>query len=101
MKRVPFAVVAAWSFLFSSLVYSQEAYSQEAPSQKTKAVETLPLDQIHAGMHGVAYTVFQGTKPKSMVVEVLGVFRNVHGPKDDTILVPLARATLHETVVGH
>src|ERR1700683_405747 len=50
---------------------------------------TIPVGQIHAGMHGVAYTVFEGVKPESMDVEVLGVLHNVNGPKGDVILVRL------------
>ncbi|HVN19990.1 MAG TPA: hypothetical protein VMU05_14490 [Dongiaceae bacterium] len=50
---------------------------------------TIPVDQIQAGMHGVAYTVFQGVKPEPMDVEVLGVLRNVNGPKGHIILVRL------------
>jgi hypothetical protein len=50
---------------------------------------TIPVDQIHAGMRGVAYTVFEGVKPEAMDVEVLGVLRNVNGPKGDVILVRL------------
>ena len=49
----------------------------------------MPLDQIHEGMKGTALTVFQGVKPESMEVEVLGVMRNVSGPKGDIILVRL------------
>ena len=49
----------------------------------------MPLDQIHEGMKGTALTVFQGVKPESMDVEVLGVLRNVSGPKGDIILVRL------------
>lgn len=49
----------------------------------------MPLSQIHAGMKGTALTVFQGVKPESMDVEVLGVLRNVNGPKADIILVRL------------
>ncbi len=49
----------------------------------------MPLDQIHEGMEGTALTVFQGVKPESMDVEVLGVMRNVNGPKGDIILVRL------------
>ena len=52
----------------------------------------LPLDQVHAGMKGTALTVFQGVKPESMDVEVLGVLRNVNGPKGDIILVRLQGA---------
>jgi len=40
-------------------------------------------------MRGVAYTVFQGTKPEAMDVEVLGVLKNTNGPKGDVILVRL------------
>ena len=40
-------------------------------------------------MRGVAYTVFEGVKPETMEVEVLGVLHNVNGPKGDIILVRL------------
>ena len=40
-------------------------------------------------MKGTALTVFQGVKPESMDVEVLGVLHNVNGPKGDIILVRL------------
>ncbi len=49
----------------------------------------ISLDQIHEGMRGVAYTVFQGVKPEPMDVEVLGVLHNANGPKGDVILVRL------------
>jgi len=60
---------------------------------------TIPVSQIHAGMHGVAYTVFQGIKPESMDVEVLGVLHNVNGPKGDVILVRLHGAKVEYTGV--
>src|SRR5271165_3752948 len=40
-------------------------------------------------MHGVAYTVFEGTKPEAMEVEILGVLHNMAGPKSDVILARL------------
>jgi hypothetical protein len=49
----------------------------------------MPLSQIQVGMHGTAYTVFQGVKPEPMEVEVLGILRNMTGPKGDIILVRL------------
>lgn len=58
-------------------------------AQSAKPVDTLPVSQIYVGMHGVAYTVFQGTTPESMSVEVLGVLKNANGPKGDIILVRL------------
>src|SRR5690349_11265772 len=59
-------------------------------AQISKTVPTIPVGEIHAGMHGVAYTVFQGTKPEAMGVEVLGILRNANGPKGDIILVRLS-----------
>ena len=50
---------------------------------------TIPIDQIHAGMRGYALTVFEGVKPESMGVEVLGVLHNVNGPKGNIILIRL------------
>lgn len=61
-------------------------------AQPSKPIETISVGQIHAGMRGVAYTVFQGTKPESMDVEVLGVLKNANGPKGDVILVRLGGA---------
>src|SRR5262249_24421129 len=79
MRRTVLVLVVVYAFLFSLLTFAQ----------KTKPAETIPLDQIHTGMKGVAYTVFQGTKPESMEVEVLGVLKNANGPKGDIILVRL------------
>jgi hypothetical protein len=61
--------------------------SAVTPAVVTPAI--MPLDQIHAGMKGTALTVFQGVKPEPMGVEVLGVLRNVNGPKGNIILVRL------------
>jgi len=58
-------------------------------AQNTPTQPTIPVDQIHTGMHGVAYTVFQGVKPEAMDLEVLGVLHNVNGPKGNIILIRL------------
>ncbi len=49
----------------------------------------MTVDQVRPGMKGVAYTVFQGTQPEAMEVEILGVLKDVNGPKSDVILVRL------------
>jgi hypothetical protein len=80
-----FVSVSVACLAFSSLACAQIAAS--APAAPT--TQTIPVSQIHTGMRGVAYTVFQGVKPESMEVEVLGVLRNMNGPKGDVILVRL------------
>jgi hypothetical protein len=59
----------------------------------------MPLSQIKIGMTGEAYTVFQGTRPEKMGVEVLGILRNMAGPKGDVILVRLSGAKAEYTGV--
>ena len=49
----------------------------------------MKVEDVRPGMKGVGYTVFQGTKPETMGVEVLGVLRNLNGPKSDVVLVRL------------
>jgi hypothetical protein len=48
-----------------------------------------PLDQVHRGQHGVAYTVFEGVVPSAVEVEILGVLHNALGPRQDMILARL------------
>ena len=72
--------------VFALFVFSLSAFLSAQTAQPPR---TISVDQIHAGMSGVAYTVFQGVKPEPMEVEVLGVLRNVNGPKGDIILVRL------------
>src|SRR2546423_12800755 len=84
MRRAALVAVVVYGFLASFLIFSQASFAQT-----TKPTETIPVAQIHPGMRGVAYTVFQGTKPEPMSVEVLGVLKNANGPKGDIILVRL------------
>src|SRR5581483_4040509 len=84
MRRAVLALAIAC--LFVLCFYLQAQTLQPANLKKT---DTIPVSQIHAGMKGVAYTVFQGTKPESMDVEVLGILKNANGPKGDIILVRL------------
>jgi hypothetical protein len=44
---------------------------------------------VHKGLRGVAYTVFQGTQPEAMQLEILGVLHNAIGPGQDMILARL------------
>src|SRR6185312_10827066 len=75
--------------LFFSCVVLCISLSPALQSQTFTPYKTIAVKDIHAGMKGVAYTVFQGTKPEPMDVEVLGILKNANGPKGDIILVRL------------
>jgi hypothetical protein len=61
--------------------------------------ETLPLDQVHAGMQGYAYTIFAGDQVEKFDLEVLGVMPNFLGPKQSIILVQLKGPKVEHTGV--
>src|ERR1035441_9471570 len=74
------------------------AFASRLPAQ-TGAVSPPPSDggifpvsEVHAGMMATAWTVFKGTAPEPMDVEILGVMRNARGPGQDIILVQLLGA---------
>ncbi|MFZ0705171.1 MAG: SpoIVB peptidase S55 domain-containing protein, partial [Candidatus Korobacteraceae bacterium] len=62
-------------------------------------VQIMPESQVKPGMHGVAYTVFEGTKPEAMDVEILGILGSMAGPKSDVILARLHGAKVEYTGV--
>src|SRR6266436_2499374 len=84
MRKVVLPLVVLSCF-FTLLATAAETPGARAP----KTTGTIPVSQIHKGMRGVAYTVFQGTTPEDMDVEVLGVLKDMNGPKGDIILIRL------------
>ncbi len=48
-----------------------------------------PLNDVHRGQMATAWTVFTGTKPEPMQVEILGILRGARGPGHDMILAQL------------
>src|SRR5438552_7266295 len=94
MRKAVLSLASVYCF-FTLLAFA----AQVPASQPPKTTETIPVSQIHTGMRGVAYTVFQGTKPEPMDVEVLGVLKNMNGPKGDIILVRLHGAKAEYTGV--
>jgi len=48
-----------------------------------------PLSEVHRGLTGTAWTVFEGDKPEPMQVEILGLLHDALGPHQDLILAQL------------
>jgi hypothetical protein len=76
-------------FVFLSLGHAQTPAASLPAQPDPAATKIIKVDDVRPGMKGVGYTVFQGTKPEPMGVEVLGVLRNLNGPKSDVVLVKL------------
>lgn len=77
-------------FLFVGLGHAQtRTASQTSQPEPAATTQIMKVDDVRTGMKGIGYTVFQGTKVETMGVEVLGVLRNMNGPKSDVVLVKL------------
>ncbi len=64
------------------------------------AAPLMPVEEIRPGMVGIGRTVFQGTELQEFKAHILGVLRNVQGPKRDLILARLEGGPLAETGVA-
>ena len=88
MKKAVVLLVAL--FVFSGLASPQTAPNASAAGKiPTSQIKFMTVDEVRPGMKGVAYTVFEGVRPEAMDVEVLGLLRNMNGPKNDVVLVRL------------
>jgi hypothetical protein len=70
----------------------------EAP--KAGKVELFPEAALKPGMQAVAWTVFQGSKPEAVPVEIIGIWENAWGPKQDIIVAKLGGKAIHTNVAG-
>ena len=63
------------------------------------ATTMFPVDELKAGMVGVGRTVFEGDRLDEFKVHILGVLRNVIGPRRNLILARLEGGPLADTGV--
>jgi hypothetical protein len=112
MKETGLRLAALGIALAIALPHSvaQAAAAEDTPAQNAATAATpppstggfFPLAEVHRGLTGTAWTVFEGTHPEPMQVEILGVLRNALGPRQDLILARLhgARAEYTGVVEG-
>src|SRR5687768_3934642 len=84
MKRLLFAVLSSLALLVVSLPAAPPYY---------------PIDQVKPGMVATGHTVWQGDKIEEFNVHIIGVLRNVIGPRRDLILARLEGGPLAHTGV--
>jgi hypothetical protein len=68
-------------------------------SSYSQSNETIPVDQVRAGMQGYAYTIFAGDQVEKFDLEVIGVMPNFLGPRQSIILVQLKGPKVERTGV--
>src|SRR5262245_42645634 len=62
------------------------ALGAELTPPKAGKTEILPLREVKAGMQATAWTVFSGNQPEPVPIEIVGVWKNYLGPRQDVII---------------
>jgi hypothetical protein len=77
-------------------------FAAETPVSRPKAgkVEIMPLREIRPGMKATAWTVFQGTEPEPVPVEIVGRWKNQWGPNQDVIVGKMGGKAVRTNVAG-
>lgn len=86
---------AAAAFLVAAL----SVFSLDLSARQT-ASRLMPVDEVKPGMIGVGRTVFEGAELSEFKAHIIGVLRNVQGPKRDLILARLEGGPLAKTGVA-
>jgi len=96
MKRISrslagLAVVLPWT-----------ASAQEAAPVRPRAGKPpiMRASEVRAGMKGTAWTVFAGSEPEPVPVEILGLMKNAWGPRQDIILGKMTGKASRTNVAG-
>src|SRR5688572_22390251 len=67
---------------------------------KAGKAEIMKSADLKRGMKGIAWTVFEGSEPEPVPVEIVGLWKNAWGPKQDIILAKMGGKALRTGVAG-
>jgi len=56
--------------------------------------------ELKPGMTGTAWTVFTGTEPEAVPIEIIGLWKNAWGPKQDVIVAKMGGKAQRTNVAG-
>jgi len=105
MRIIP--AMRTWAllrYLLLLCVIAALGFAEEVPNMtvlpKAGKVELFPESALRAGMKAVAWTVFQGMKPEPVPVEIIGVWQNAWGPKQDIIVAKMTGKASRTNVAG-
>ena len=74
---------------FAAVAPSLLAIEPPPARPKSGPVEIMKLNDVKPGMKGTAWTVFQGTVPEPVPIEIVGRLHNQNGPNQDIIVAKM------------
>ncbi len=97
MKALSPIVLAATALLTLALPIAQAQQQQPPTAGK---VDIFKEADIKPGMQATAWTVFQGTDAEAVPIEIIGIWKNAWGPKQNIILGKMGGKAQRTNVAG-
>ena len=94
MKVQTARVLCALAIVLPSL----SAATMERP--KAGKVQIMKASEVKPGMHATAWTVFEGTEPEPVPIEIIGAWKNMWGPGQDVIVGKMGGKAIRTGVAG-
>src|SRR6266478_6420869 len=88
------------TILVAAALTAGPAFSADMQRPRPGKVEIMKSSELKPGMKGVAWTVFAGTEAEPVPVEIIGLWKNAWGPKQDTIIAKLGGKAQRTNVAG-
>jgi hypothetical protein len=93
--------LAATLALVSAFALPAASPKPEPPlPPKAGPVQIMKTSDLRPGMKGYAWTVFAGSTPEAVPVEIIGLWENAWGPRQDIILARMFGKALRTNVAG-
>jgi hypothetical protein len=78
-----------------------QTVGQESPVRpKSGPVQIMKSSELRPGMKGTAWTVFAGTEPEPVPIEIIGLWKSAWGPKQDVIMAKMGGKALRTNVAA-
>src|ERR1700692_1369700 len=92
-------IAALFLAVLATVVPSAAASALLTPP-KTGPVQIMKSSELKPGMTGTAWTVFSGTEPEAVPIEIVGLWKNAWGPKQDVIVAKMGGKAQRTNVAG-
>jgi hypothetical protein len=91
---------AAFLIALAGSTLATPIQAADLPRPKAGDVTIMKSSELRPGMQGVAWTVFEGAEPEPIPVDIVGLWKNAWGPRQDVILAKLGGKAQRTNVAG-
>ena len=91
---------AAVLVLAAASILPSISSAAEMARPKAGSVQILKTSELKRGMKGTAWTVFAGSTPEAIPIEIIGLWKNAWGPNQDIIIAKMGGKAQITNVAG-